>query len=223
MKSFIRTIVILAIVGGLGYYGYTKYFAGQTAAPTSALETTPSSTNSGLSNTGSASGRSSSAVPVGQDFLSVLLSVQSIKLDVSLFSSKAFAILQDFNRPIPPDQDPGRRNPFAPIGVDGGTVAGQVATSAPSSVTTVKSTLNGTLTVSDPTAMRWFEYGTTPALGTMTTPKPQPTAGAFAEVVDKLLPNTTYYVKASATVQGVPVSGAVVTWKTAQGGTQPKR
>ena len=152
----------------------------------------------------------------GQDFLALLLGVQSIKLDDSLFSSKAFGVLQDFNRPIPADTNPGRANPFAPIGQDGLVISTQISTSNPSAIAATSVTFNGTLTVSDPSVTRWFEYGTSPTLGTMTAPRQQASAGAFAESVNGLTANTTYYFQASASINGTTVSGKVLTFKTAQ-------
>lgn len=55
---------------------------------------------------------------VAQDFLALLLSVTSIKLDDSIFSDPAFASLRDSSITLVPDGNEGRVNPFAPIGVD---------------------------------------------------------------------------------------------------------
>lgn len=217
MKAIIRNIIILAVVIALGFAGYKMFFVQKTPVGNGGLATT-----SGVGATGTTSVATPASGSVGQDFLSLLLSVQSIKLDDSIFKSKAFESLQDFNRPIPPDTNPGRPNPFAPLGSDGGTAAVVVSTSNVSSITTGTATLNGTLSSTDGQTTRWFEYGSTAALGTMTPPMIQSAPGAFAETVTGLTPNTTYYVKASAMVGGVTVSGNIVTWKTAQGGTQKR-
>ena len=226
MKKSITTILLLVIIAGLGWWGYEHFFA-SSAAPTSGLSTTSGvgTTSASASSTGSTTGTATtttdaSGAPVGQDFLTLLLSVQSIKLDDTIFQNKAFGLLQDFNRPIPPDSNPGRTDPFAPIGSDSLATQISVTTNNASSVTTTTSTLNGSLLVADASTTRWFEYGTTPSLGTMTAPKAQTTPGAFAETVTGLLPNTLYYVKASALIGGVATSGSVITWTTAQGGTQ---
>ncbi len=214
-KSLIRNIIIFVVIFILAVAGY-ELFLKKKPALTGALQTTSgvgSGTQSGASS-GTAS--MSTANAVGGDFLSLLLNIQSIKLDDSILSSKAFTVLQDFNRPIPPDADPGRPNPFAPVGTDSALVSNQVSTSSPSSITGTASTFNGTVSVGGPSVSRWFEYGTTPALGIMTGPKSQQNPGAFTETVTTLTPNTVYYVKAAASINGVTVGGNVVTWKTAQ-------
>lgn len=60
---------------------------------------------------------------ITQDFLSLLLSVKSIRLDDKIFSDKAFINLRDSSillTPIPRG-DEGRENPFAPIGFEAAT------------------------------------------------------------------------------------------------------
>lgn len=217
MKSIIRNIIIAVVVIALGAVGYKLFFAKK--QDTSTLQTTSGQATTALPGTsgdaGSVAG-AAAAGPVGQDLLPILLNVKSIQLDIGIFSSKAFTILQDFNRPIPPDNDPGRANPFAPLGSDGLPASAQVSTSNPSSITATESTLNGALTASGTNVNRWFEYGLTANLGTATPQKIQTTAGAFAEQITGLKPNTTYYVKAVALVGTITVSGNVVTWKTAQ-------
>ncbi len=227
MKKSLSTIIVLVIVAGLAWWGYERFFAGGAApASSSGLTTTAGAgavstdSSSSSSTDASAAATDASGAPVGQNFLSLLLSVQSIKLDDSIFQDQAFQVLQDFNRPIPPDPNPGRTDPFAPIGSDNPSDQVLVATSNASSVTTTASTLNGSLLSADASTTRWFEYGTTPSLGTMTAPTPQTTPGAFAAQVTGLKPNTTYYFEASALIGGVAVNGSVITWTTAQGGTQ---
>lgn len=55
---------------------------------------------------------------IGEDFLSLLLSVKSIKLDDSIFADTAFATLRDSSIELIADGTEGRPNPFAPIGID---------------------------------------------------------------------------------------------------------
>ncbi len=205
MKAIIRNIIILAVVVGLGIVGYSVFFK-KDAPSLGGLVTT----------SGQGVGQTARAIDApGKDFINILLNIRTLKLDDAIFSNTAFTSLQDFSRPIPPDTDPGRPNPFAPLGADSAGTSTQVSTSNPSSVTQSASTLNGTLTLGGPTVTRWFEYGTTSALGTVTEAKPQVNPGAFAETITGLLPNTTYYVKAVASIGGQTVAGNLVTWKTA--------
>ena len=55
---------------------------------------------------------------IAKDFLALLLSVTSIKLDDAIFSDSAFQSLNDSSITLVPDGNEGRINPFAPIGVD---------------------------------------------------------------------------------------------------------
>lgn len=67
------------------------------------------------------SGSSSDGVvtsEVSKDFISLLLSVRSIKLDDSILNDQAFLSLRDTTISIVPDSDEGRPNPFAPIGAE---------------------------------------------------------------------------------------------------------
>ncbi len=61
---------------------------------------------------------SSADTLANKDFLAILLSVKSIKLDDSIFSDAAFTTLHDSNVVLSPDGNEGRPNPFAPIGAD---------------------------------------------------------------------------------------------------------
>ncbi len=222
MKSVIRNIIILLVIIILGVVGYQLFFKKKADTNTgAALQTTAglgATAASGTANSGATVGPS-----VGQDFLGLLLNVESIKLDDSIFTSKAFTILQDFNRPIPEDHDPGRQNPFAPIGSDTTSVATQVSTSNPSSITTTTTTLNGSITVGGSSVTRWFEYGTSSLFGSTTPQKTQDVAGAFAEPIDKLLPNTIYFARADASIAGTTIAGNVITWKTAISPVQKAR
>ena len=50
-----------------------------------------------------------------QDLLRMLQNLKNLKLDGTLFADPAFIRLEDFSRPLEP-QEPGRINPFAPLG-----------------------------------------------------------------------------------------------------------
>ena len=69
-----------------------------------------------------------------QNFLSVLLSVKSIKLDDKIFTDEAFINLHDSSITLIPDGTEGRVNPFAPIGSDT-TPSGANKATTPTSTT----------------------------------------------------------------------------------------
>ncbi len=209
MKTFTHTLLVIVIIASLAGTGYSIFRArGNADAATTAGLTTSGIPDSPLA--------PNKTLGVGNEFVTLLLNIRSIKLDSSIFSDKSFRSLQDFSRPIPPDTNPGRPNPFAPLGVDSVGVSTQVSTSNPSSLSATGVTLNGTLVVGGVDIEHWFDYGTTTSLGTETTHKSQQNPGAFAETISGLLPNTVYYAKAVASIGGQIVAGNQVTWKTAQ-------
>lgn len=55
-----------------------------------------------------------SRVTVDQDIVRLLLDMQVLKLDGSVFNTPAFVLLRDFGREIVPEPI-GRQNPFAPV------------------------------------------------------------------------------------------------------------
>lgn len=209
MKKIIRNIIIVAVIALVAYVGYSVFFKSKAPVQPALVTTSGAADLSGTATTGG-------DIALGKEFLTLLLNVRSLKLDDKIFSNQAFVALQDFSRPIPPDVNPGRPNPFAPIGTDSTSVSTQISTSNPSSVTSTASTLNGALNIADASVTRWFEYGLTNALGTKTTVKSQANPGVFAESITGLQPNTTYYVKAFASIGGTVIAGNLVSWKTAQ-------
>lgn len=59
---------------------------------------------------------------IGQEFLTQLLNIRSIKLRDDIFSSPAFLSLVDFTIELNQPGNEGRQNPFAPFGVDDATL-----------------------------------------------------------------------------------------------------
>lgn len=221
-RAIIRTLIILLVVAGVGYAGYKMFLEPKVVGTDSnsgdGLVTTAGvgTGESAVPNTENPSTSTVSSDQIGNDFLMTLLSVRSIKIDSEIFTSTAFTSLQDFSRPLLPDNNPGRPNPFAPLGSDTTTISTQISTTNVSAILTTTATLNATLTIADGGTLRWFEYGTTQALGTSTNKKNQGTPGTFAETVTGLLPNTLYYVKAMATYAGQTIAGNVISFRTAQ-------
>ncbi len=73
------------------------------------------------------------------EFLNVLLSIKSIKLDDSIFADVAFDTLRDSSITLTADGNEGRPNPFAPIGTD----VSAPAPTTPTPATTPTSTSTG--------------------------------------------------------------------------------
>jgi hypothetical protein len=221
LKNLIILIVLLVIVG----FVYKMFFKKDTPGAI----TSSSSSSSATVNTNST---------YGAEFLQQLLSLKVITLDDAILSSDPFNRLFDFTRVLTPDKNPGRPNPFAPIGTEGAVV---LATPAPSaapaptpattnntpapepvvitiaatSVQSISASLNGMLPQSASGTSRWFEYGTAPQnLTIATAPTSQNTSGVFASQISGLRSVTTYYYRAVARVGSKTVRGEVMSFKT---------
>ncbi|MEO5635187.1 MAG: hypothetical protein ABIS26_01585 [Candidatus Paceibacterota bacterium] len=111
---------------------------------------------------------------VANDFLNLLLSVKSIKLDSSIFKDEAFRSLHDSSIILVPDGTEGRPNPFAPFGNDNvpATPASQTTTTTTLPDATTPSTTPATTTPSSPSSTIQF-----PAAGS-STPSTNPPAKA---------------------------------------------
>lgn len=105
----IKNIIILIVVGVVLFLVYNYFFK----APADVGLLVSSSSISNVSDT-----KGNSNFPVSDDFLTLLLSVKSIKLDDTIFSDNAFNTLRDSSITLVPDGNEGRPNPFAPLGVD---------------------------------------------------------------------------------------------------------
>ncbi|MCF7834087.1 MAG: hypothetical protein K9L98_00940 [Candidatus Pacebacteria bacterium] len=107
MTPLIKNSIIVFVIAILGVGGYMYFSGGSTEETSSGL----------VSTTGEVTGLPDASV-AGTQFLNLLLSVQSIKLDDSLFNKKAFITLRDSTVTLVNDNNEGRPNPFAPIGND---------------------------------------------------------------------------------------------------------
>ena len=103
MSSLIKTIIVIAVLAGVGFVGY-NYLSRDTSSP-DVLQV-----------------QKDDPSQMGAQVLSALNQLQQLKLDESIFDNPAFKSLKDFSRSIPAEPI-GRSNPFAPIGIDVGSVA----------------------------------------------------------------------------------------------------
>jgi hypothetical protein len=114
MASKIKNIILFAAIGASLVLVYIFFIK---KAPDQPNLTSVSSSDTSVPSDTSTIDQNSS---IAQNFLSVLLSVKSIKLDDSIFSDSAFASLHDSSIVLTPPgpEDEGRPNPFAPLGTD---------------------------------------------------------------------------------------------------------
>ncbi len=115
LKTFI-IILIIIVFGAIGYLLFTSdgssLISGSTS--TSPLQTSTGAPVSGLASTGD----DIDADQIGQEFLTQLLNIRSIKLRDDVFSRPAFVSLIDFTIELIQQGNEGRDNPFAPFGFD---------------------------------------------------------------------------------------------------------
>ncbi len=119
MSGAIKNILIFAALGALFVFIFIFFIKGSGEEDNTLTSTVPGET--GVTTTSSGA----PGAAVDQDFLPLLLSVKSIKLDDSIFSDIAFTRLRDSSIVLTPDGNEGRPNPFAPIGSDTGGTAPQ--------------------------------------------------------------------------------------------------
>jgi hypothetical protein len=94
-----------------------------------------------------------------------------------------------------------------------------VTTQAPSGLTGVSATLNGTANPRGTATSAWFEYGTSPTLATFTATAQQALGAGSANVavnqaVANLNQSTTYYVRIAASSVGGTARGQIVSFNT---------
>ena len=106
MKPKIKNIIIFAVIFILLVVVYVVFLRPKPAPSLIGTAGTPVTASAPISS------------QVGQEFLSLLLNIRSIKLDDAIFSNPAFGVLQDYTIILVPEGNEGRVNPFAPIGVD---------------------------------------------------------------------------------------------------------
>src|SRR3990170_4555866 len=106
MKPKIKNIIIFAVIFILLVVVYVVFLRPKPAPSLVGTAGTPVTASAPTSS------------QVGQEFLSLLLNIRSIKLDDAIFSNPAFGLLQDYTIILVPEGNEGRLNPFAPIGIE---------------------------------------------------------------------------------------------------------
>lgn len=108
MKSIIRKVIIFIIIIAVVLIGYS--FVKDPEVKTSLSSTPAVGLDQGLN-------------ADTQAVLSLLQSITKINLNTGIFSRASYLSLEDQEKVIPPDLNPGRVNPFAPIGLDSSVVS----------------------------------------------------------------------------------------------------
>jgi hypothetical protein len=99
MTSTIKTIILVLVIAGIGYFGY-NYLTRTNVAGDSAIQQESANTSK-----------------MGAEVLTALNQLKVLKLDGAVFKDKTFLSLKDFSKPLNPESI-GRVNPFSPIGVE---------------------------------------------------------------------------------------------------------
>lgn len=197
LKIFIVVIIVLAIAI------FVFYSLGSKKAPAPTATTSPLSSTTGVIPLPNAN--KSKSTQSSDEFSTLLSNIKRITIDTSLFDNPAYKMLRDF--PVSLGSEiVGRTNPFAPIGSDAGGLPAVdviVETLQSGKVTSTTAEFGAQITVADtvPTTII-FEYGVSDTFGSATTPIVVNKNGITLVTVTKLLPETSYYVRAVA-VRGV--------------------
>jgi hypothetical protein len=148
-------------------------------------------------------------------FLTTLVSIKNLQIDVSLFTNESFNKLQ--NNAVKIEQViAGRINPFAPIESAGNSDLNSVViTNQPTQVTNQSVVLNGTINTTDGVTDTYFEYGVqSQGLNNVTAITKQSLIGTFIKNVSGLAPKTSYLFKACAKINNIAICGETVSFTT---------
>jgi len=114
MKKLIKGILILVVIIIVVVVA-SSFLKSKKSSSTSGLESTTGATANTLPGV---QNENTEGLSVSDQFLRLLLSMQDIELDQSIFVDPAFTNLKDFSVQIIPRNNEGRVNPFAPVGKD---------------------------------------------------------------------------------------------------------
>jgi hypothetical protein len=151
---------------------------------------------------------------IGQEFLSMLLSLRDIRLDGRIFQNAQFRSLRDFSTPITrvPGEE-GRPNPFAPIETPAEALL--VETGEATLITSNQATLNGLVNLTLAGDPKLFAWGTTPELANTTELITETTGtGFFSKTLTGLLPGTTYFYRAEVVSGRQTIRGEIFSFTT---------
>jgi hypothetical protein len=150
-------------------------------------------------------------------FLNSLISLTTIKIDMSLLQNPSFVALHDNEVKIETVQA-GRTNPFAPTQASSSssleTGSATVVTNDATGITSTSANINGTINGSITPSAVYFEYGTADTLGKVTPNAVESLVNTFVRKLPDLTPKTTYYYRAAARINGTVSYGDIVSFTT---------
>ena len=114
MSSKIKNIIILVVVAVVLILVYIFFIKKAPDSPS----LTSSSGSSATATEVNGNNPSTEVSDLSSSFISLLLSVKSIKLDDSILTDQTFLSLKDSSITLVQDGNEGRTNPFAPIGTE---------------------------------------------------------------------------------------------------------
>jgi len=226
MKKLIILIVIVILLG----VGYTIFFKKDDKASSS-----PLSSSTGVTDNNNPGALDPGDDEIGRQFLTTLLSLKTINLNADIFEKPGFKNLRDYTTELLQTDPKGRPNPFAPIGVDVGSIeivditagAGNAVNTGASnssanspiktlpaeSITKTGAKLVGEIDPGYSNVTRWFEFGLLPLV--LDTKTPNSTgSGVWSATLATLKANTTFYYRACGMASGVQACGNTLNFKT---------
>jgi hypothetical protein len=134
-NSTLKTLLIV-LGAGAAILGVVLFLGSRSGSNDKAPSTGLVTESGGTQVSAGSLGDTNSTARRSDQIVALLNSVSSIKLDDSIFRNPAFSALRDINSTLPADRNPGRDNPFLPIGQEGSVTTSsifqQVGTSATS-------------------------------------------------------------------------------------------
>lgn len=221
-----KTKIFVGIVLGLAaLIGAMSFFGGSTSTPEENFGPVRSGTGGTLATSTTMGGipgggpLPSQGSGLANEFSGLLLSINTISIDTSIFQNPSYRALRDYPVILGTDVV-GRVNPFAPIGSDIGqsTAADTVSVQTVSvgKITTVNAEFGAVVTMPETAAATVvFQYGTTDTFGMSSTPVNITKTGTVLTTVAGLLPATKYFVQAVVVRGSSTTLGTVVTFTTA--------
>lgn len=221
MSTKLRNLIILVIVVILLFVLYKMFVAGDKKKGSELSSS--ASQNVSLNN---------ETIKEGQEFLNTLNILKNIQLDNTMFTNEneAFVKLVDYSVEIIRDTNPGRENPFAPIGVDIvaqnnlipntiintpiNTTNLSISSLPAIEVSRTSAKLRATLPSISDGDMSYFEWGVDVAnLSSKSNPYHQ-IVSPFAYIATGLLPNKKYFYRAVVKNGTVVVNGEIMSFTT---------